>query len=205
MSSNVSISLNSSYEQPTNLEYFYGRLHRKNAEEFLNKRGCKDGLFLLRESTIECGSYVLSICHNNKVHHYKIKRQDDDTVSIRPKDITEQTVTEKAPRFRGPIELIKFYQTEPKGLCTLPSKPCNRDGDNDIVGYAFIDNLSFQRLVCDEISKYINKMSAILTDDEIDQEIKNAYGYLRFRYEKMVLLNLHLKQVKFYEINSKNI
>ena len=50
-----------------------------------------------------------------------------------------------------------------------------------------------------EISKYINKMSTILTDDEIDQEIKNAYGYLRFRYEKMVLLNLHLKQVKLYE------
>jgi hypothetical protein len=196
MASSVFFSSDDSYEYPVNLEYFYGRLHRKNAEDLLTRKGCKDGLFLLRESIIECGSYVLSLCFNSKINHYKIKRQDDETVSIRPKDIAVQVEIGKSPRFVGPAELIRFYQNEPKGLCTKPTIPCNRESDMDIVGYAFIDNLTFQRLVCEEISKTINKMSAILTDDEMNQEIKSAYEHLKFKYEKMVLLNLHIKQVK---------
>ncbi|KAK2150888.1 hypothetical protein LSH36_384g05024 [Paralvinella palmiformis] len=46
--------------------YFYGRIARDEAEKILHEKGCKEGLFLLRESMATAGNYVLSICHNGR-------------------------------------------------------------------------------------------------------------------------------------------
>ena len=51
------------YESPAYMSYFYGRLLRDEAEKILRNRGCKNGLFLLRELVQEAGSYAMSICH----------------------------------------------------------------------------------------------------------------------------------------------
>lgn len=74
--------MNSSYTAPSDVQYFYGRLLREEANRVLERHGMKDGLFLLREVVIEAGSYALSICHGGNVHHYKIERQDDGMVKI---------------------------------------------------------------------------------------------------------------------------
>jgi len=45
------------------VKYFYGRISRDEAEEALRSAGVREGLYLLRESIIKAGDYVLSICH----------------------------------------------------------------------------------------------------------------------------------------------
>jgi hypothetical protein len=54
------------YESPAYISYFYGRLLREEAEKILRNRGCKNGLFLLRELVQEAGSYAMSICYKGK-------------------------------------------------------------------------------------------------------------------------------------------
>ena len=51
---------------PTSVRFFFGRISRDEAEVALNLRGCKEGLYLLRESMTTAGNYALSICHNGR-------------------------------------------------------------------------------------------------------------------------------------------
>ncbi len=77
------MSLNSKdYTAPFSCSFFYGRLLRDEANSILEKRGRKNGMFLLRELVAESGSYALSLCHDGSVHHYRIDRQPDGTVKI---------------------------------------------------------------------------------------------------------------------------
>ena len=48
------------------VNYFYGRISRDEAENTLQKAGCKEGLYLLRENVSCAGNYALSICHNGR-------------------------------------------------------------------------------------------------------------------------------------------
>ena len=45
------------------VRYFFGRISRDEAEEALQSAGIREGLYLLRESIMKAGDYVLSICH----------------------------------------------------------------------------------------------------------------------------------------------
>jgi len=45
------------------VRYFFGRISRDEAEEALQSAGIREGLYLLRESIMTAGDYVLSICH----------------------------------------------------------------------------------------------------------------------------------------------
>ena len=106
----------SSYTSPTLVPYFFGRLLREESNKVLEKQGaCSEGLFLLRELVIECGSYALSICSGGVCHHYKIERCDDGYVKI-----------EKGRKFIGPVELVKHHQLELDGLLAKPLVPCVR-------------------------------------------------------------------------------
>lgn len=105
----------SSYTSPTLVPYFYGRLLREESNRVLEKQGAREGLFLLRELVIECGSYALSICSGGSCHHYKIERCDDGYVKI-----------EKGRKFIGPVELVKHHQVELDGLLARPLVPCIR-------------------------------------------------------------------------------
>lgn len=103
------------YTSPTLVPYFFGRLLREESNKVLEKQGAREGLFLLRELVIECGSYALSICSGGVCHHYKIERCDDGYVKI-----------EKGRKFIGPVELVKHHQIELDGLLTKPLVPCIR-------------------------------------------------------------------------------
>jgi len=45
------------------VKYFFGRISRDEAEDSLKAVGVREGLYLLRESVMKPGDYVLSICH----------------------------------------------------------------------------------------------------------------------------------------------
>jgi len=111
----ISGSGSNNYTSPTLVPYFYGRLLREESSKVLEKQGAREGLFLLRELVIECGSYALSICSGGVCHHYKIERCEDGYVKI-----------EKGRKFIGPVELVKHHQMELDGLLAKPLVPCVR-------------------------------------------------------------------------------
>lgn len=115
MMTSITSSSSSTYTSPTLVPYFYGRLLREESSKVLEKHGAREGLFLLRELVIECGSYALSICSGGVCHHYKIERCDDGFVKI-----------EKGRKFIGPVELVKHHQVELDGLLARPLVPCIR-------------------------------------------------------------------------------
>ena len=171
------------YIPPTYVSYFYGRLLREESTRILENRGCKNGLFLLRELVAEVGSYALSICHEKQVHHYKIDRQSDGTVKI-----------DKGRNFIGPIELIKHHQLELDGLITKPVIACDRPKGTQPIFYLFINDSEFYKLVNDEIMRQLSKFKNTLSVQQFNQEISDAKGRYRYKYERTVLKDLHVTQ-----------
>ena len=171
------------YIPPTYVSYFYGRLLREESTRILENRGCKNGLFLLRELVAEVGSYALSICHEKVVHHYKIERQSDGTVKI-----------DKGRHFIGPIELIKHHQLELDGLITKPVIACDRPKGTQPIYYLFINDSEFYKLVNDEILAQLNKFKSSLSVQQFNQDISDAKGRFRYKYERIVLKSLHYSQ-----------
>lgn len=164
------------YTSPNHVSYFYGRLLRDESNTILLKRGCKNGLFLLRERLEETGSYTLSICFENEIHHYKIDRQDDGTVKI-----------DKGRKFIGPIELVRHHQLELDGLITKPMIPCDRPKGTQPVFYLFVDNSELHQLVEKEIKSTCRT----------PLELKDARERFRFKYERTILKKIHLTQPWF--------
>lgn len=178
----------STYRSPDIVNYFYGRLLREESDFILKSRGFQDGLFLLRESCIDTGSYVLSLCFQNKTNHYKIKRQEDDTVAIK------YSTNKIGPKFIGPVELIEYYQIDSKSLCSKPTIPCIREPNVQPIKYLFINDSQFHILVNSEILKHLSKRKLKLSDSDYNREVREAKGQFRFKYERMVLETLHCKQ-----------
>ena len=174
------------YESPAYVSYFYGRLLRDESEKILRNRGGKNGLFLLRELVQEAGSYALSICQHGEVHHYKIVRQEDGMVKI-----------DKGRKFVGPIELIRFHQQEQEGLVAKPSIPCERPKGTLPIYYLFVNDSEFNKLVDDEIKAHLGKFKSQLSHQQYTQELIDARGRYRYKYERVVLVELHLSQPWF--------
>lgn len=95
--------------------WFHGSISRQDAEELLLKAGKTDGLFLVRESVTQVGSYALSMCFNNRIIHYHAQRQPDGMVAI-----------EDGPKFPGPVELVHYHSLQLDGLLCKLLKPCLR-------------------------------------------------------------------------------
>jgi hypothetical protein len=184
------------YTDPADKLYFYGRLLREEANRILEKRGTRDGLFLLRESVFEVGSYILSLCFANIVQHYKIERQEDGMVAI----------GRTGMRFVGPVELIRHHQSEQNGLVTRPLVPCNRTDENGSavafqpIKYLFIHDVDLYKLVNQEIQRHMSlrlKTNQSMSKEEYDAELEAAKGRYRFKYEKIVTKNIHFTQSWF--------
>lgn len=191
----------SRYTDPSDKPYFYGRLLREEANRILEKRGLQNGLFLLRESVFEVGSYALSLCHNKQVQHYKLERLEDGTVAI----------GRNSQRFIGPIELIKYHQTESGGgLVCRPSIPCNRSDDNitlQPIKYLFIHDVDLYKLIQHEIQKHMNqrlKTYKSITKPDYDMEMEECKGRFRYKFEKIVTKNIHLTQAWFIKELSRD-
>lgn len=94
--------------------YYYGSISRETAEWILWDRGCKDGMYLLRESNSD---YVLSLCYQKSVLHYRIKKLSSGEVGLC--GVPRQ-------KFAGPVELVQGVE----GLACKPSLPCNKSLDS---------------------------------------------------------------------------
>jgi hypothetical protein len=187
------------YTDPSDKLYFYGRLLREEANRILEKKGTRDGLFLLRESVFEVGAYILSLCYSRAVQHYKIERQEDGTVAI-----GRGGGGVGGPRFPGPVELVRHHQAEQGGLVTRPTVPCNRADDDSAtvqpIKYLFIHDVDLYKLVNQEISRQMSfklKLNQSMSKQEYDEEMEAAKGRYRYKYEKTVAKSIHFTQAWF--------
>ncbi|KAK7099739.1 tyrosine-protein kinase SYK-like [Littorina saxatilis] len=153
--------------RPSSVQYFYGRITREEAEQFLQERGGKEGLFLLRESISPMGNYAISICHGTRVHHYSIEKQVDGLYKI----------PEGKP-FPGPVELIQHYQTNMDGFVTQPKVPCNRFSGQSPVAFRGITYHQLEKAMQIEAKK-------------INADVDRAMGPMRDTLVKRVASTLH--------------
>jgi len=98
---------------PNAQHWFHGRISRDESEELLKENSMQNGKYLLRESTTQLDSYVLSVCFNGSVVHYQILRNRDGTVGIAD-----------GLRFPGPVELVHHHEVNLDGLLTRLTVPC---------------------------------------------------------------------------------
>ncbi|XP_047139612.1 tyrosine-protein kinase CSK isoform X1 [Hydra vulgaris] len=115
------------------MPWFFGKITREKAEELLTPR--EVGLFLVRESTNFPGDYTLCVVspqNNKKVEHYRVISTNDNRV----------TVDEDA-FFPNLIELIKHYERDADGLCTMLKKPLKKK--TEMVLQSAIFKESFQK------------------------------------------------------------
>ncbi|KAI1283839.1 Growth factor receptor-bound protein 14 [Halotydeus destructor] len=90
-----------SLRTPPNVQpWFYSELNREDAVRLLDKYLSVNGVFLVRNSSRNMGSHVLSFVHAGKIYHMMIQRIDDDFLSI------DQGRT----KFYDLQHLVEFYQ-----------------------------------------------------------------------------------------------
>ncbi|KAF3843065.1 hypothetical protein F7725_001914 [Dissostichus mawsoni] len=83
--------------------WFHGKLSREEAQRIITQQGLIDGIFLLRDSQSNPKTFVLSLCHMQKIKHFQIIPVDDDGELFYSLD-DDQT------RFTDLIQLVEFYQ-----------------------------------------------------------------------------------------------
>ncbi|EEC01236.1 zeta-associated protein Zap-70, putative [Ixodes scapularis] len=93
---------------------FYGSVSGETAEWILWERGCATGFYLL--SPERRRTYVLSLCFDRSVLHYRIRRLSGAGVEL---------CGLPGQQFRDPWALLHGVQ----GLATRPTLPCNRARD----------------------------------------------------------------------------
>uniref|UniRef100_A0A8C5NHI5 SH2 domain-containing protein n=2 Tax=Gouania willdenowi TaxID=441366 RepID=A0A8C5NHI5_GOUWI len=83
--------------------WFHGKLSREEAQRLITQHGLIDGVFLLRDSQSNPKTFVLSLCHTQKIKHFQIIQVDEDGELFYSLD-NGQT------RFTDLIQLVDFYQ-----------------------------------------------------------------------------------------------
>uniref|UniRef100_UPI00358E3001 tyrosine-protein kinase SYK-like n=1 Tax=Myxine glutinosa TaxID=7769 RepID=UPI00358E3001 len=96
-----------------NMPCYFGYLKRKEAKRFLRLAGATDGLYLLRSSATQLGTYVISITHHRKIHNYEINYQKDQGYSIN--DYGSHMALNK---------LIEYHMLLADGLCCPLRQAC---------------------------------------------------------------------------------
>lgn len=86
--------------------YNHGKITRDEAERLLTPR--TDGLFLVRESTNFPGDCTLCVCFQNKVEHYRIKKEAH----------SKKLTIDDEEYFDNLSMLIAHYRKDADGLCT---------------------------------------------------------------------------------------
>jgi hypothetical protein len=157
------------FQNPNEVDYYFGRLLRSEAEIILTRAGKTDGLFLLREKTNSIGSYALSICFENSIKHYAIVKQDDKTFKIEDDKISGKP-------YISPIELIE----KENNLCCKPSFKCSRPRNSKPISYLFISSENYNKS---------------LENQKIKSRKENiSVGRFDHKYEKLVLDSIHFSQ-----------
>ncbi|XP_053327245.1 growth factor receptor-bound protein 14 [Spea bombifrons] len=92
--------------------WFHHKVSRDEAQKLINQQGLVNGVFLVRDSQSTPKSFVLSMCHGQKIKHIQISPTEEDGQRF-------YTLDDGQTRFTDLIQLVEFYQLN-KG--TLPCK-----------------------------------------------------------------------------------
>ncbi|XP_035809109.2 growth factor receptor-bound protein 14 isoform X3 [Amphiprion ocellaris] len=83
--------------------WFHGKLSREEAQRLIIQQGLIDGVFLLRDSQSNPKTFVLSLCHMQKIKHFQILPVDDEGELF-------YSLDDGHTRFADLIQLVEFYQ-----------------------------------------------------------------------------------------------
>ncbi|KAM4626079.1 growth factor receptor-bound protein 14 isoform 3-T3 [Discoglossus pictus] len=92
--------------------WFHHKTTRDEAQKLILQQGFVDGVFLVRDSQSTPKTFVLSMCHGQKIKHFQIVPIEDDCVLF-------YTLDDGQTRFTDLTQLVEFYQLN-KGI--LPCK-----------------------------------------------------------------------------------
>uniref|UniRef100_H3AYZ1 Tyrosine-protein kinase n=1 Tax=Latimeria chalumnae TaxID=7897 RepID=H3AYZ1_LATCH len=96
------------------MPWFHGKISGQDAVQLLQPP--EDGLFLVRESIRHPGDYVLCVCFQKEVIHYRVIYQEN------------QLTIDEAISFHNLIDMIEYYMKNKGAICTILSKPKRKAG-----------------------------------------------------------------------------
>lgn len=97
-----------------NVNWYFGKIGRGEAEQRLKASENKDGAFIIRDSdTNGANQYSLSVKHDNEVKHYRITQFELGGVFINKKTV-----------FSTIHDLVEHYSRSADGLCINLREPC---------------------------------------------------------------------------------
>ncbi|XP_051565560.1 growth factor receptor-bound protein 14-like [Myxocyprinus asiaticus] len=92
--------------------WFHSKLSREEAQKLIGQQGLIDGVFLVRDSQSNPRTFVLSLCHTQKIKHFQIVPVEDNCELF-------YSLDDGNTRFTDLLQLVEFYQVN-KGI--LPCK-----------------------------------------------------------------------------------
>ncbi|KAJ8394516.1 hypothetical protein AAFF_G00045260 [Aldrovandia affinis] len=87
----------------TTQPWFHSRLSRDDAQRLITQQGLIDGVFLLRDSQSNPKTFVLSLCHTQRIKHFQILPVEEEGELFFSLD-------DGHTRFSDLIQLVDFYQ-----------------------------------------------------------------------------------------------
>uniref|UniRef100_A0A672QN10 Growth factor receptor bound protein 14 n=1 Tax=Sinocyclocheilus grahami TaxID=75366 RepID=A0A672QN10_SINGR len=92
--------------------WFHSKLSRDEAQKLITQQGLIDGVFLVRDSQSNPRTFVLSLCHTQKIKHFQI-------VPVEENGELFYSLDDGHTRFTDLLQLVEFYQLN-RGI--LPCK-----------------------------------------------------------------------------------
>ncbi|XP_076026095.1 growth factor receptor-bound protein 14 isoform X2 [Genypterus blacodes] len=83
--------------------WFHSKLSRDEAQRLITQQGLIDSVFLLRDSQSNPKTFVLSLCHMQRIKHFQILTVDDA-------GDMHYSLDDGHTRFTDLIQLVEFYQ-----------------------------------------------------------------------------------------------
>ncbi|XP_062389979.1 growth factor receptor-bound protein 14 isoform X2 [Sardina pilchardus] len=83
--------------------WFHSKLSREEAHRLISQQGLIDGVFLLRDSQSNPKTFVLSLCHMQRIKHFQIVPVEDEGELF-------YSLDEGHTRFGDLLQLVEFYQ-----------------------------------------------------------------------------------------------
>uniref|UniRef100_A0A8K9UPJ3 Growth factor receptor bound protein 14 n=1 Tax=Oncorhynchus mykiss TaxID=8022 RepID=A0A8K9UPJ3_ONCMY len=83
--------------------WFHSKLSRDEAHRLITQQGLIDGVFLLRDSQSNPNTFVLSLCHTQRIKHFQILLVDEEGELF-------YSLDDGHTRFTDLIQLVEFYQ-----------------------------------------------------------------------------------------------
>ncbi|XP_073701882.1 growth factor receptor-bound protein 14 isoform X1 [Garra rufa] len=83
--------------------WFHSKLSRDEAQKLITQQGLIDGVFLVRDSQSNPRTFVLSLCHTQKIKHFQI-------VPVEENGELSYSLDDGHTRFTDLLQLVEFYQ-----------------------------------------------------------------------------------------------